>query len=86
LAPLPVDPAQRNRCGFSRRLGLQDLFCPRLIQLHLPDERFGRIEFRLGSDPAGKENLDRLAVEIAGKIEEICFEKRRPLSNVGLRP
>src|SRR3984893_6089320 len=55
---------------------LQDLSCPRLIVLHLRDERSGRIEFRLRPDPADEENLDRLAIKIAGKIEKKGFEQR----------
>src|ERR1700724_245023 len=54
----------------------QGLFCPRLLPLHLRHERLGRSEFRLGPDPADEENLDRLAVKIAGKIEQKSLQKR----------
>src|ERR1700730_15207760 len=57
----------------------QGLFCPRLIPLHLRHERLGRSEFCLGPDPADEENLDRLAIKIAGKIEQKSLQKRRAI-------
>ncbi len=57
----------------------QNLSCPRFVPLHLRHERRGRSEFRLGPDPADEENLDRLAVKIARKIEKKGFEQRRAI-------
>src|SRR5580704_4083819 len=65
-----------NRRVSTRGWCPQDLFCPRLIPMHLRYERGDGIEFRLGPDPSNEENLDRLAVKIAGKIEEKGFEQR----------
>lgn len=44
------------------------------IRIHLPNQLIGRAEFHLGPYPADEGDIDFLAVNIAGKIEQENLE------------
>ena len=47
------------------------------VVVHAPHQRVDRVEFQLRPDPADERDVDRRAVEIAGKIEHMHLEQRR---------
>ncbi len=59
------------RCRRLSRLLGQDDLRPRAILFHLRRERVERVEFRFGPQILDQGDLDRLAIEIFGKIEDI---------------
>ena len=64
---------RRKRAGGFRQRGARDA----AVVVHAPHQVVDAVEFHLGPDPFDESDIDRLPVEIGGKIEQEYFEQHR---------